>query len=197
MKYDQTNWIYYNDNNNELRYILGEKGENILACIGVNPSTATPEKLDPTLKKVKRIAEFNEFDGWLMYNLYPQRATDPTDLHEEIDYEHKRNNNFAIVQSIKNLKIKTIWIAWGDLIKKRNYLYFCLIDIYEQLKEENIEWKIVDIPTMSGNPRHPLYQKSESKLSLFNMENYIENVAKKKIKGKKYEIVTINNVEFK
>ena len=68
---------------------------------------------------------------------------------------------------------------------------------FEQLKEENIEWKIVDIPTMSGNPRHPLYQKSESKLSLFNMENYIENVAKKKIKGKKYEIVTINNVEFK
>lgn len=197
MNYEQNNWIYYNDNENELRYVLGENGENLLACIGVNPSTATPEKLDPTLKKVKRIAEFNNFDGWLMYNLYPQRATKPTDLDEEINYEYKRNNNYAIVQSIKNLKIKTIWIAWGDLIKTRNYLYYCLIDIYEKLKDENIEWKIINIPTMSGNPRHPLYQKAESKLSNFEMENYIEKIAKQKIVGKKYDLITINNVEFK
>src|SRR5690606_17601605 len=75
-----TQWVYLKNDENTLRYVLGEKGNKTIACIGVNPSTATPEKLDPTLKKVKTVAKHNGFDGWIMYNLYPQRATNPNDL---------------------------------------------------------------------------------------------------------------------
>jgi hypothetical protein len=154
-----------------MKYVmfLEKNGTSILACIGVNPSTAIPEQLDNTLKKVKTIANNNNFDGWLMYNLYPQRATNPVDLNDEIDYGLKLMNNYTIVKSILNLKIKTVWVAWGDLINERNYLYYCLVDIYEKLKDQNITWKIVDIPTMAGNPRHPLDQKGASTLEDFDM----------------------------
>jgi len=95
------------------------------------------------------------------------------------------------------LVIDTIWIAWRDLIKERNYLFYCLKDIYEQLKDVNVTWKIVGIPTISGNPRHPLYQKSESVFYDFDMEDYIKNVVDKNLKGKKYDSITINGIEFK
>ncbi len=76
----ETKWLYFNNSLNSHRYILGEKGDRILACIGVNPSTAYPENLDPTLNSVKNIALHNGFDGWVMYNLYPQRSTNPKDF---------------------------------------------------------------------------------------------------------------------
>ena len=51
-----------------------------LVCIGINPSTAQPGALDPTLKSVERLANANGFDSWIMFNVYPQRATDPNDM---------------------------------------------------------------------------------------------------------------------
>ncbi|MBI2419155.1 MAG: DUF1643 domain-containing protein, partial [Ignavibacteriales bacterium] len=70
-------WIYEKSTNNSARFVLGETGKKTIICIGVNPSTATPDKLDPTLESVKRIAKHNGFDGWIMLNIYAQRSTDP------------------------------------------------------------------------------------------------------------------------
>lgn len=191
----ESNWLYLNDRNDEVRYLLGETGEKIIACIGVNPSTARPNALDPTLKSVKRIAQHNGFDGWLMYNLYPQRATDPKDLHVEVNHEDKRFNNYTIVKTIENLKIDTIWIAWGDLIDTRSYLYYCLVDLYEALKDHNLKWKIIDVPTKSGHPRHPLYKNSKSLLVDFEMENYINHIVKPK--SPKFGKTFLDGIEFK
>ena len=59
------------------RYVLGRVGRRPLVCIGINPSTAQPGALDPTLKSVERLANANGFDSWIMFNVYPQRATNP------------------------------------------------------------------------------------------------------------------------
>ncbi len=40
------------------RFILGEAGENPLVCIGVNPSTAEPDKLDNTHRQLKARSEY-------------------------------------------------------------------------------------------------------------------------------------------
>ena len=39
-------WIYIHNADNTVRYVLGTKGEKPLFCLGINPSTATPEKAD-------------------------------------------------------------------------------------------------------------------------------------------------------
>ena len=45
--YDAARWLYVPDFYTEYRYILGTRGEKPLICIGVNPSTAAPDALDP------------------------------------------------------------------------------------------------------------------------------------------------------
>ena len=87
MVVETSEWLYQNNATDTARYILGERSENMVACIGVNPSTARPNALDNTLRSVKRISKFNGFDGWVMYNVYPQRATDPYQLHSQINHD--------------------------------------------------------------------------------------------------------------
>jgi hypothetical protein len=74
-------WIYEKNYDNTARFVLGTKGNNPLVCFGVNPSIATPEQLDNTIRSIQRISFNNGFDSWIMLNIYPQRATKPNDLH--------------------------------------------------------------------------------------------------------------------
>lgn len=198
MKTDIYKWIYATNEADTHRYILGEKGKKMLGCIGVNPSTAKPDELDNTLKTVKRISESNGYDGWIMFNLYPQRATNPNDLDNEIDFDENLTNMTYILASIKKLNIDNIWLAWGDLIETRDYLKFCLYQLNKQIKIKGLSpnFKIVDIPTIAGNPRHPLYKKSNSELYEFEFEKYINEKVTKKI-IEKYDGITLYGKEFK
>ena len=89
--YDVNRWLYVPNTYSEYRYILGTRGQKSLICVGINPSTAAPDALDPTLQSAQRIALNNGYDSFLMFNVYAQRATRPDDmervcnsaLHEE------------------------------------------------------------------------------------------------------------------
>ena len=85
--FDVNEWMYVPPLYSEYRYVLGTKGNNPLIVIGVNPSTAAPDSLDPTLKSAERISLHNGYDSFWMMNVYPQRATDPNDVE-------KNENNF-------------------------------------------------------------------------------------------------------
>ena len=170
---ETSEWLYLNNAADTVRYVLGEKSENMLACIGINPSTAKPNDLDNTLKSVKRISQFNGFDGWVMYNVYPQRATDPKHLHKEMDSELQHKNTEILRQSIQDLGIDTIWLAYGDLIETREYLSYCLTSLYSHLKPLNLKWKIIAEPTQKGHPRHPLYKPTNSLFIDFDMGKYV------------------------
>lgn len=195
MKISKKEWLYFNNKTNTERYILGESGRNIVGCIGLNPSTAEPNSLDPTMKKVKRISEFNGFDGWVMYNVYPQRATDPSHLDTELNHDSRMKNSGLIRQSIEDLGIDTIWVAYGDLIEKRHYLTHCLADLFMKLSDLNLNWKLIKDTTKKGHPRHPLYQKAESKFLDFDMEKYIDEIIKPKIK--EFDLIYMEGIEFK
>ena len=77
--------IYETDSENTARFILGNKLEKPLFVVGLNPSTANEKVPDPTIRKVMGFAERKGFDSFVMLNLYPQRATNPNDLHQDID----------------------------------------------------------------------------------------------------------------
>lgn len=166
-------WLYLNNATDTARYVLGEKSKNMVACIGINPSTARPNELDNTLKSVKRISQFNGYDGWVMYNVYPQRATNPAHLHNEMDSEIQQKNSGILSQSIQDLGIDTIWLAYGDLIETREYLWYCLTSLYSHLKPLNLKWKIIAEPTQKGHPRHPLYKPTKSLFIDFDMGKYV------------------------
>ena len=86
VEYDVKKWLYVPNTYCEYRYVLGTRGANPLIVVGVNPSTAAPDALDPTLQSAERIAHSNGYDSFLMLNVYPQRATDPNDMEKNRNY---------------------------------------------------------------------------------------------------------------
>ena len=47
--------IYHSEHDDQWRYTLGTIGKRPLITIGLNPSTATQEKLDNTVTKVEKV----------------------------------------------------------------------------------------------------------------------------------------------
>lgn len=157
---------------------MGEQGNRPLVCIGINPSTAEPDNLDPTLKTVQKMASLKGFDGWLMLNLYSQRATNPKNLHEEPKKEWTRENLRQIRRFVGSLKSPTIWAAWGTLICKRNYLWTCLGDIAEEIKSMHPRWITIGRRSKHGHPHHPLYLSHVADMEPFDILSYMEMAGK-------------------
>ena len=166
-------WLYENNEDNTVRYILGTKGKKPLLCFGINPSTAEPDKLDNTLKSVERIALNNGFDSWIMLNIYPQRATDPNAIHKELDTVIHENNLAKINQLLSELPKPVIWAAWGTLIEKRPFLIQCLHDIRTLTSRYTCKWVTIGKHSAKGHPHHPLYLSATAKPLAFNIEGYM------------------------
>lgn len=168
--YDVNKWLYVPNKYSEYRYILGTRGKNPLICIGINPSTAEPDNLDNTLKSVERIALFNGFDSFIMFNIYPQRATNPDDMEMTLNSKlHAENMKaFEYILSLYSDEFSpSVWAAWGTIIEKRPYLYDCLNDMISIGIKYNASWFTAGKCSKAGHPHHPLYLSKFSRLDKF------------------------------
>ena len=113
------------ENDPDLRYLLAKKGKNNLLVVGLNPSTADAENLDPTSKNIDQVAEQNGYDGWLLVNLYPKRKSNPADLPLQEEKETFWYNLHLIKHLLDKdqFKIKDAWLAWGDGVDTLNRPY--------------------------------------------------------------------------
>lgn len=170
------NWLYENNENNTVRYILGKRGKKPLICFGINPSTAEPCELDNTPKSVERLSKNNGYDSWIMLNIYPQRATNPNDIHINFDSEIHTNNLKFIDKLLAEFNEPTIWAAWGTLIEIRPYFLNCLKDIYEITLTHNCNWITFGNNSNKGHPHHPLYLNSKTESESFDIDNYIKMI---------------------
>ena len=160
-------WIYYTTSDDKYRYALGEVrdvSDKILFCFGINPSTACPECIDNTIKKIINISKHNGYENWIMLNIYPQRATNPDDIHIECDENLVRMNLSYINNITEKYSNYDILFAYGNLITKRKYLKICLNEITALLKDKKDTLIKVIKLTKDGNPVHPLYQSNTSLL---------------------------------
>jgi len=164
-------WLYEHTSDNTARYILGTAGERPLICFGINPSTAEPNKLDPTVNSVSRLAGAHGYDSFVMLNVYPQRATNPNDLHREAVLELRAENERHIAALIDG-KTHTLWAAWGGLISKRPYLLPFVQRIVALPELQNCKWVSRGKPTKDGHPHHPLYVRKEEPFVPFNISMY-------------------------
>ena len=170
--YDAGRWLYVPDFYTEYRYVLGTKGQNPLICIGVNPSTAQPDHLDNTLKSVERIALGNGYDSFIMFNVYPQRATRPQDMAKERDDRLHRANMEAFDYILGLSKEPVVWAAWGNIIEMRPYLKDCVLDMIGVGERHGARWVTAGPRSAKGHPHHPLYLKKDSSLEPFGVERY-------------------------
>ena len=159
--------------NENLRFVLKKDGKRPLIVIGVNPSIATDKQSDRTIVKVMRFAENNDFDGFIMLNIYPQRSTDPTRLDSTLNPELHRENLEQIRLAVGNLNRPTILCAFGNTISIRPYLKECLRDVAGILELTQPVWKQIGAPTKDGNPRHPC-RAAYTSFTDFDMGKYLE-----------------------
>lgn len=154
--------IIYEGDDDNVRFMLGEAGDNPIICFGINPSTANDIEDDPTISRIKNIAAENNFDGWVMLNLYPQRATNPDDMHKEADKSLILKNAEIIRSVFKAYPDALILASWGDAIEKRKYLKDCLEAILSI--DYDRRWVCRGELTAKGNPRHQLYVANNTPL---------------------------------
>ncbi len=177
-EYDVKKWIYVPNTYSEYRYILGTRGENPLICIGINPSTAKPDCLDNTLKSVERTALFNGYDSFIMFNVYAQRATDPSTMdisfNEKLHIENMKAFRY-VLSSYKDGKTPAVWAAWGTIIEKRPFLFKCVKDMVEVGEEFGANWYTVGKRSKKGHPHHPLYLANGLKTESFDALDYLKS----------------------
>lgn len=172
-EYDVQKWLYVPNTYSEYRYILGTRGTRPLICIGINPSTAAPEALDPTLQSVNRIALANGYDSFLMFNVYAQRATRPDDMEQACNAVLHEENRKAFRYLLSLSEAPAVWAAWGNIIEKRDYLKDCMRDFAADGKAVGAKWFTAGPLLKSGHPHHPLYLKRDTKLLDFDIESYL------------------------
>ena len=131
--------------------------------------------MDPTLKNVSSISLSNGYDSWVMFNVYPKRDTIFENLESIMKDEEHQKNIAAIVDIISQYEEVDIWVAFGNHIYDRAYMSYCVKDIYNKLLKMKINWLSIGV-NKSGAPKHPLYQKRDSKFISFDMEAYISSL---------------------
>lgn len=172
--YDRERWLYVPGDYQEYRYTLGTRSDRSLICIGINPSTAEPDNLDPTLKSVERIALANGYGGFMMFNVYAQRATDPDDMEWECNRELHEQNLIAFDHVLETYggQRPAIWAAWGTIIEKRPYLYSCVADMIRIGERHGAIWYTAGKRSKAGHPHHPLYLRKDAALEEFDILAY-------------------------
>ena len=202
----QDNWIYKYPSmdighikKDNIRFILGEVFnidiKKSLICIGINPSTATPNNLDQTLMRVSKYAkEYSKipYGAWYMINIYPQRATNPDDMHTDDDcdkcrqYLHERNIK-EIKELLNEIEEADVWCAWGDIIQnpRRRFLSQMLVGdekksidaIIDLCKDSKYELKNMGKTKIKCHPRHPRLKRKKDQLRDFDdIEVYKEKI---------------------
>jgi hypothetical protein len=130
---------------------------NRIMWIGLNPSTADEQKLDPTLRRIREFSRGWGFDAFVMTNLFAFRATDPRDMKRAEDPVGCLNDAHLLEQASRCSTIVACWGAHGQFRNRDEFVLSLLAhrSIHCLGANEN------------GTPKHPLYLRSNAPLVLF------------------------------
>lgn len=166
--YDVNRWLFVPNTYCDWRYLLGTRGSRPLICVGINPSTARPDALDPTLRSVQRIALGNGYDSFIMYNVYPQRATSPGDMEKRFNPAIHAENLKAFRYALSLSPRPAVWAAWGNIIEARPFLKDCARDLLPIAAEYGAAWLRCGPVSRKGHPHHPLYLRADEPLAPYD-----------------------------
>lgn len=141
------------------RFAIGKLGKKPLVVICMNPSAARDESSDRTVNRIIKISQNMGMDGWVVFNTYPERATNAINI--EGFNETLSNENVKTIKAflIEN-SISEVWAAWGDdqgispLIQGKEQLI-------SMLEEIGVKVYYFGTLTKANNPRHPLQRKEK------------------------------------
>ena len=139
---------------------LPSPSRDYVAWIGLNPSVADEQKLDPTLRRILAFTERLGFQRFVMLNLFALVSTDPRAMRTHADPVGPLNNEQILNACAAASLVVCCWGSEGnrqgrgqrvlELLAPRNF--HCLGQ------------------TAAGHPRHPLYLSGNTPLMPFAID---------------------------
>lgn len=120
--------------------------EKRIMWIGLNPSVANEDQLDPTLRRIRAFSHNWGFRSFVMTNLFAYRATLPRDMLLQTDPVGPENNLFLASEAMFAEMVIACWGTHGS-----------------HLARDMTVRKLIDAPLFclgvndDFSPRHPLY----------------------------------------
>jgi len=129
-------------------------GDRLIMWIGLNPSTADEQQLDPTLTRIRSFSQREGFDGFWMANLFGLRTPHPKVMMADPDPVGTGNDDALLAAATRCDKIVAAWGAGGDFQERAAAV--------AQLLSGHKLWCLGT--TQDGQPRHPLYVAGKTRL---------------------------------
>lgn len=150
--------VCYFSEDRKYRYSLVHRWEptnqnNLAMWIGLNPSTADENQLDPTLRRIARFSKDWGYSGFVMTNLFAYRATDPRDMKAQADPIGDENDPNLFSWAMVCPVVVAAWGAHGSF-KNRSGAIFDIIG------KQNL---VCLGKNKDGSPKHPLYVAANTK----------------------------------
>ena len=125
--------------------------------------------------RLKKLYLGNGYDSFTMFNVYPQRATDPnamdTTFNRALHEQNMAAFRYVLGQYAPGNR-PAVWAAWGTLIEKRPYLFDALEEMLAIGEEYHAQWLTFGPRSKAGHPHHPLYLRRDSVPEPFDVRAY-------------------------
>jgi hypothetical protein len=132
----------------ELRRVWDETGD-LVAFIGLNPSTADETHDDPTVRRCIGFAKLWGYGGLIMLNAFAYRATNPRDMMAALDPVGPENDSYILAGTAEASITVVAWGNHGRYVDRSRDLVTRLGPV----------WALGI--TKLGEPRHPLYVRGD------------------------------------
>ncbi|HEM4322230.1 TPA: DUF1643 domain-containing protein [Streptococcus suis] len=152
------------------RFLLGRLGSKPLVAVCMNPSAANEDYSDRTINRIINASNKLGHDGWVVVNVYPERATNASDL-DEFNPKLSEKNIQIIMDFLLDNKIKEVWGAWGNL--NHSSLVNGRDQLLAALRQKGIIVYSFAPLTEQGQPVHPLNRRVKQNISEAG-KNYLE-----------------------
>ena len=146
---------------NTYRYQLWrvwDESRPLLAFIMLNPSTASHNNDDPTIRRCMRFAATSGYGGIQVMNLFAYRATDPAELPSDERAIGPDNDSYLQALRATNRDVVLAWGTKGAHLKRNEQVAAMFPNAY-----------CLD-RTKDGHPKHPLYIRADAKLIRFQSD---------------------------
>lgn len=152
------------------RYVLTrewDESREKLAVVGLNPSTATAETDDPTIRRCVGFAKREGFGGLAMLNLFGYRATDPKELTDALtrgeNIVGELNDSVLKLYANKGRVVLAAWGAGGTLCGRGD-------QVTRNLLAAGSDLRCLGVTKQTGDPRHPLYIRGDAPFQAYPAE---------------------------
>ena len=132
--------------------------ERAIVWIGLNPSTADENQLDPTLRRIRGYSKAWGYNTFYMLNIFAFRATDPRNMRQATDPIGPENDRWILETAQSTTRIMCAWGRNGTYLNRQHAVVALLKDSGLYYLEK----------TKDGIPKHPLYLKASLQPKAFS-----------------------------